>query len=62
MLAPHHVFNLAKSDRIAATDAVRAIALDQQVALVCDAPLSRRAEMLGLLPVPEAVIPLIPEA
>jgi hypothetical protein len=36
--------------------------LDQQVALVCDTPLSRRSAILQLLPAPEAVIPLIPEA
>ena len=38
------------------------MSLDAQVALVCDAPLSRRAELLDLLPEPEAVIPRIPEA
>ena len=36
--------------------------LDAQVALVCNAPLSRRSEILDLLPQPEAVIPRIPEA
>jgi len=36
--------------------------LDHQVALVCDTPLARRAAILELLPVPEDVIPLIPEA
>ncbi len=38
------------------------MSLDAQVGLVCDAPLSRRAELLDLLPKPEAVIPRIPEA
>jgi len=38
------------------------MALEEQVALVCETPLARRSEMLALLPVPEDVIPLIPEA
>jgi hypothetical protein len=45
-----------------ATQAIEGMTLDDQVALVCDTPLSRRAAMLELLPTPEAVIPLIPEA
>jgi hypothetical protein len=60
--AIEHILGLARKERAAATQAIQAMALDQQVALVCDTPLSRRSETLELLPVPEAVIPLIPEA
>jgi hypothetical protein len=57
-----HILDLASKERAAATQAIRGMTLDHQVALVCDSPLSRRAAMLELLPVPETVIPLIPEA
>jgi hypothetical protein len=57
-----HILDLASKERAAATEAIRGMTLDHQVALVCDAPLSRRSAILELLPVPEAVIPLIPEA
>jgi hypothetical protein len=56
------ILDLARKERAAAAQAIQGMALDQQVALVCDTPLSRRAAILELLPVPEAVIPLIPEA
>ncbi len=57
-----HILNLAHKERAAATQAIRSMSLDQQVALVCDTPLARRAQILDLLPAPEEVIPLIPEA
>jgi hypothetical protein len=56
------ILDLASKERAAATQAIQGMTLDHQVALVCDTPLSRRAAILELLPVPEAVIPLIPEA
>lgn len=56
------ILDLASKERPAATQAIRGMTLDHQVALVCDTPLSRRAAILELLPAPEAVIPLIPEA
>jgi len=56
------ILELASKERAAATQAIQGMTLDHQVALVCDTPLSRRAAILELLPVPEAVIPLIPEA
>ena len=56
------ILDLARKERAAATQAIRGMTLDDQVALVCDTPLARRAEILELLPIPEAVIPLIPEA
>jgi len=59
---PRAVLKLARSDRRAAVDALRATPVDDQVALVCNAPLDARGELLGLLPEPERVIPLLPEA
>jgi hypothetical protein len=56
------ILDLARKERAAATQAIQGMTLDDQVALVCDTPLSRRAAILELLPLPEAVIPLIPEA
>jgi hypothetical protein len=56
------ILDLAIRERAAATQAIQGMPLDDQVALVCDTPLSRRAAILELLPIPEAVIPLIPEA
>ena len=60
--AIEQILGLARKERAAATQAIQAMTLEQQVALVCDTPLARRAETLELLPAPEAVIPLIPEA
>ena len=56
------ILDLAIKERAAATQAIQGMTLEDQVALVCDTPLSRRASILELLPIPEAVIPLIPEA
>jgi len=60
--AIQRILDLARKERAVATQAIEGMTLDDQVALVCDTPLSRRAAMLELLPTPEAVIPLIPEA
>jgi len=56
------ILDLARGEKSAATEAIRGMSVEDQVALVCDAPLSRRAYLLELLPAPEDVIPLIPEA
>jgi hypothetical protein len=56
------VFELARRDRRAATRALEGLDLDAQVALVCDAPVARRAELIELMPFPEHVIPELPEA
>ena len=53
---------LTRSDREAAAASLASLSPDEQVALVCEAPLAQRAEVLGLLPQPEDVIPLLPEA
>ncbi len=56
------VLDLARRDRAAATRALAELSLDAQVALVCETPLARRAELLALASEPEAVIPRLPEA
>jgi hypothetical protein len=56
------LFALARSDRRAAENAVGALSVDEQVALICQTPVARRAEMLDLVPEPERVVPALPEA
>ena len=56
------ILDLAQRDPKAAEKAVASLGPEAQMALVCEAPLARRGEVLGLLEAPEAVIPLIPEA
>ncbi len=56
------LFELARRDRRAAENAIGALAVDEQVALICQTPVSRRAELLELLPDPERVVPALPEA
>jgi len=56
------LFALARRDRRAAENVVGALPLDEQVALVCQTPVSRRAELLDLVPEPERVVPALPEA
>lgn len=56
------ILKLARKDKRAAAAALVNLSLDEQVALVCETTLQRRAAMLELLDQPEEVIPLIPEA
>ena len=56
------ILKVAETDKRAAEDVLAALTLEEQVAMVCEAPLSVRARLLELTPVPELVIPLIPEA
>jgi hypothetical protein len=56
------LLELARSDRAAATKAIAALDLDAQLALVCESPVARRAELLDLAPQPEALIPRLPPA
>lgn len=56
------ILTLARRDRGAAEDALAALSVDEQVAVVCEAPVAQRARLLGLLAKPERVIPRIPEA
>lgn len=56
------VLALARRDRRAASAALGALPIEEQVALVCRAPAARRAELLDLVPHPEQVVPALPEA
>jgi hypothetical protein len=56
------LLKLAREDRHAAAKVMAAQTLEVQVALVCDTPLAQRPRMLELVPQPEQVIPLLPEA
>jgi hypothetical protein len=56
------LLELARGEPEAASRAIGELSLEAQVALVCEAPLARRNELLELLPAPERVIPRIPEA
>ena len=56
------VLALARRDRRAATAALGALSIEEQVELVCRAPIARRGELLDLVPHPEDVVPALPEA
>lgn len=56
------ILALARKDKRGTSASLIGLPLDQQVELVCETPLVRRATMLELLEKPEDVIPLIPEA
>ena len=56
------LLKLARDDRREAERALAALPPEQQATVVCEAPLSIRRQMIELLPNPEEVIPLIPEA
>ena len=56
------ILELAKRDRGAARAALAALPAEEQVALICESPVPRRAELLHLVSAPEEVIPLIPPA
>lgn len=53
---------LARSDRRAAEKALEALPPEQQAALILDTSLPIRRQLIELLPSPEDVIPLLPEA
>jgi hypothetical protein len=56
------ILDLARRDRRAAEKALADLPIDAQVGAVCEAPAGRRAALLELMPEPEKLIPLIPEA
>ena len=56
------ILELARSDRRSAEQELARLALADQAALVCEAPLARRSGLLALMPDPADVIPLLPEA
>jgi hypothetical protein len=56
------ILALAREDRDGARAALAALSVDEQVALVCETPVARRAELLDLVRAPELVVPRLPEA
>jgi len=56
------VLRLVRRDRAAAQKQVGSLTTEQQVALICSTPVGRRLELLDLLPAPDRVIELLPEA
>jgi hypothetical protein len=56
------ILELAKQDRVAASAALATLPIEAQVALICESPLQRRAELLELVSAPEEVIPRMPPA
>jgi len=56
------LLRLARTDRRAAEKELGALSVEQQTSVVCDASLTVRRNLIDLLPDPESVIPLIPEA
>lgn len=59
---PRRLLALARNDRRAAERELSALTPELQSNLVCDAPFAIRRQIIDLLPNPEAVIPLLPEA
>ena len=55
------IAKLARSDRAAAEKALAGLSVEEQVALVCDTAVGGRAELPGMLPAPEQVIPRVPQ-
>ena len=60
--AARSLLAIARRDRAAARAAMARLGVEEQVAAVCEAPLEFRGSVLDLVPIPEEVIPLIPEA
>jgi len=60
--AARRILELANQDRAAAAAALAALPIEAQVALICESPLRRRAELLELVGAPEEVIPRLPPA
>ncbi len=56
------LLKLARDDRREAERALASLPAEQRATVVCEAPLSIRRQIIELLPNPEEVIPLIPEA
>ena len=56
------ILQLAHDDLAAAREAMAALDIEAQTALVCEAPVSRRTELIDLAPEPERLIPALPPA
>jgi hypothetical protein len=56
------ILQLSRDDPAAARDAMAALGIEAQTALVCEAPVARRSELIELAPEPERLIPALPPA
>lgn len=56
------VLRLARKDKAAAQARLATLSTAEQLATVCEAPVEQRARMLDLLPEPEEIVPLLPDA
>ena len=56
------ILDLSRNDPDAARDAMASLSIEAQTALVCEAPVSRRSELIELSPEPERLIPALPPA
>lgn len=56
------ILDLARKDRQAAREAMAEHSLDAQVALICEAPVNRRSDLLELAAEPARLIPRMPPA
>ncbi len=56
------LLSLARSDKRAAEKELAALSPERQANVICETPHAIRRQMIELLPDPESVIPLIPEA
>jgi hypothetical protein len=61
-VAAARILALAREDRAAAALALAKLPVAEQVALVCETPVARRAELIELAREPERLIPALPEA
>jgi hypothetical protein len=61
-LEARRLLTLARSDRRAAERELAALTPELQATVICETSLPIRRQMIELLPSPEAVIPLLPEA
>lgn len=59
---PQQILNLARYDRAGARDRIAALALEQQVRLICESAAALRSRLLALAPNPDRLIPKLPEA
>ncbi len=56
------LLELSRSDRPAAREALAELSIEEQVAVVCEAPVAERGRLLGLAAEPEKLVPALPEA
>ncbi len=56
------ILALARKDRRAAEKRLADLPINAQIAVFCETPAERRAALLELMPEPETLIPLLPEA